>query len=304
MQPLGLRGLVAAGMTPMRPDGSVDVERIPTLVDHGEREGVAAFYVNGSTGEGPSLAGWERRSTAEAWVAAARGRLPVVVQVGHNSLVEARELAAHAEEIGADAVSAVLPSYFKPPTLEAAVDCLAEVAAGAPTLPLVYYHVPALSGVALDVPAFLELALQRIRTLAGLKYTEPKVFEFQACVERFGARIDCLFGADEMLLSGLAAGAHGAVGSTYNFAAPLYRRLIAAFERGDLEAARREQARSVEMVRVILRHNGNAGLKATMKLIGLDCGPSRLPQVTVGGTELEALRAELDAIGFFDWARG
>lgn len=65
------------------------------------------IYVCGSTGEGMSLTSAERREVAEAYIAAARGRLPVIVQVGHNSLAEARALAQHAQAAGADAVSAM-----------------------------------------------------------------------------------------------------------------------------------------------------------------------------------------------------
>lgn len=102
-----------------------------------------------------------------------------------------------------------------------------------------------------------------------------------------------------MLLSGLAGGADGAVGSTYNFAAPLYRRVIAAFERGDVAEARRCQGEAVAMVNVLLSYRGHAGLKAAMGLRGLDCGPTRLPNVSLRPEEVESLRRDLDAVGFF-----
>ncbi len=117
-------------------------------------------------------------------------------------------------------------------------------------------------------------------------------------------RFDVLFGSDEMLLSGLCVGATGAVGSTYNFAGPVYRRLIDAFDRGDINEARRCQALSVEMVRILRRYRIQSALKAAMKLIGLDCGPTRLPLVTLTDDELQAMKEELGAVGFFDWALG
>jgi N-acetylneuraminate lyase len=127
------------------------------------------------------------------------------------------------------------------------------------------------------------------------------VHEYQQCLEFSKGRRDLLFGVDEMLLSGLAVGAGGAIGSTYNFAAPLYQRLWAAFARGDLEEARTCQARSVELVRVICRYRDLAALKGIMKLIGLDCGPCRLPLVTLTARELPDLEKDLRAIGFFEW---
>lgn len=96
MQVEPLTGLVAATFTPLSADGSLDLDRIPAVVDHLERDGVSALYVLGSTGEGVSLTTQERMAVAKAYTEAARGRLPVVVQVGYNSLADARAL----EEIG------------------------------------------------------------------------------------------------------------------------------------------------------------------------------------------------------------
>jgi len=83
----------------------------------------------------------------------------------------------------------------------------------------------------------------------------------------------------------------------------LYRRLIDAFDRGDIDEARKYQALSVEMVRILCRYGIRPALKAVMKLIGLDCGPARLPLVTLTDDELQAMKEELGAVGFFDWAK-
>jgi N-acetylneuraminate lyase len=298
-----LTGLVAGVYTPMHADGSLHLERVGDVVEHLVREGAAGIYAVGSTGEGPSLTNRERRAVAKAYVEAAGARLPVIVQVGHNSVEEARRLAAHAQRIGAFGVSASSPTYFKPDSVEALVECMARVAGGAPDLPFYYYHVPDLTGVDLDLVEWIELALERIPTLAGIKYTAPTVDEFQACVDVAGGRLNMLYGRDEMLLAGLMAGADGAVGSTYNFAMPLYHRLCAAVKADDGASASRRQSLAFRMIRVVLRHGGNAALKAMMGLIGLDCGPVRLPQTPLGAEGLARLREAVEAIGFFEWGR-
>ena len=244
-----LTGLIAATYTPMDAQARLCLDKVPPMVDQLIAEGVTGLYVCGTTGEGMSLTGTERQSVAEAFVKAAAGRVPVIVQVGHNSTAEAAQLAAHAHKIGADMISATAPSYFKVSKVTLLTDCMAEIAAGAPQLPFYYYHIPTLTGADLDMVTFLEQAGARIPNLAGLKYTCPTVHEFQACQEAAGGRFDILWGTDEMLLSALVVGARGAVGSTYNIAAPLYRRLIDAFQAGDLEQARRLQWLSANMVR-------------------------------------------------------
>ena len=298
-----LTGLVAATFTPMHDDGSLNLDRVGPIVDFLIEQQLAALYVCGSTGEGPLLTVDEREATAAAYVQAAAGRLPVVIQVGHSSIAEARRLAAHAQQIGADAVSAVAPYYFKPTSIDVLLSCLAEITAGAPDLPFYYYHIPAITGVALDPVELFTRAADRLKTLAGIKYTAPTLDELQILQSVAGGRYDVLHGRDEMLLAGLAVGARGAVGSTYNFAAPLYRRLIEAFERGDVEQAQRAQAMAVSMIRAILHRGGQAGLKAAMGLFGPDCGVVRLPLVTLDRQGAELLKADLEATGVFDWVR-
>ncbi len=296
-----LSGLVAATLTPLAPGGEVDLEPIPRIVDLLDRTGVSGIYICGSTGEGISLTRQEREAVAEAYVAAAKGRMKTVVQVGHNSLREARQLAAHAAAIGADAVSATAPSYFKIGTVPMLVDCMAEIAAGAPQTPFYYYHIPSLTGAALDMVEFLPAAEAKIGNLVGMKYTTPQAFEYQACLNLQDGRFDVLWGCDEMFLSALATGAKGAIGSTYNVAAPLYRQILAAFQAGDMRQAQHLQLLSVKMIRVMLSHPFLAVLKWLLGLYGIDCGGCRLPQANLTAGQTARVRAQLDEIGFFDW---
>lgn len=301
---LRLTGLIAATFTPLHPDGALALERVGPMVEQLLADGVSGLYVAGSTGEGVSLTTEERMAVAAAFEQAAQGRVPVVVQVGHNSLAEARRLAGHAQQIGAAAISATPPTYFKPETVEALVECLAEITAGAPGLPFYYYHIPMKTGVLLDMTELLRVGGSRLPTLNGIKFTSSAVHEFQAALEFDGGRFDALWGLDEMLLSALSVGARGAVGSTYNLAAPLYRRLIAALDRGDRAEAARCQSQSVAMVRAIVRFPGGIpAQKAMMKMIGHDCGPPRLPLKALDSDQTARLHQELTDIGFFQWGR-
>lgn len=296
-----LSGLIAATFTPLHEDGSVRTDAIPSVVDHLVQQGIAGMYALGSTGEGVSLTQDERCTVAEAFVGAAAGRLPVIVQVGCESLAAARQLAQHAQQIGADAISAVSPLYFKPDSVETLVDSMAEIAAGAPQLPFYYYHIPTVTGVALNMVDFLRLGAERIPTLRGIKFTSTNVFEYQSCLEFAGDRFEVLWGLDEMLLNGLTAGARAAVGSTYNFAAPIYQQLLSAWAAGDLDEARRQQSRSQALVRAFIPYGPRGAQKAIMAMIGQDCGPARLPVAPLGVSQCDALQGDLEAIGFFEW---
>ncbi len=293
-----LSGLIAATYTPLTNDGELDTGPIEPMTQWLIEHGVSGLYVCGSTGEGMSLSSPERRRVAEAYVESVHGRVPVIVQVGHNSLAEARQLAAHAQQIGASCVSATCPSYFRVNDMNTLVDCMAEVASGAPELPFYYYHIPALTGSTLDMVEFLQRAGQRIPSLVGLKYTDTKLHEFQQCLELENGRFDVVWGCDEMLLGALATGARAAIGSTYNLAAPLYRQLIDAFEGGDVAAARRLQSLSVGMIRTLNHFPFHSAMKAVLGIKGFDLGGCRLPQGRLSREDISTLQTQLDAIGF------
>jgi N-acetylneuraminate lyase len=299
---LSLPGLVAAPFTALRADGELALDVIPRQAQLLVRNGVIGAFICGTTGEGASLSSDERRRVASAWVAARPPGLKVIVHVGHLSLPDSSALARHAQEIGADAIAALAPSFFKPGRVDELVAWCARVAAAAPRLPFFYYHIPVMTGVNISAAAFLDRAASEIPTLAGIKFTHEDLADLRATVARAGDDFEVLFGRDEMLLSALELGVRGAVGSTYNYAAPLYVGLMKAKAAGDLAAAQRDQAKSRAFIDVMIRAGGQSAGKAIMQLIGLDCGPARLPMRTLSEPEVTALRAQLDAVGFFEIA--
>jgi N-acetylneuraminate lyase len=297
-----LTGLIAAPHTAFHADGTLALEMIPQQARLLAHNRVTGAFVCGTTGEGSSLTSDERRQVVEAWVAARPASLALIVHVGHLSLGDACAFARHAQESGADAIATIAPSFFKPAAVGELVAWCAKVAASAPNLPFYYYHMPAMTGVTIAAADFLNAVNGQIPNLAGVKFTHENLMDFGRSSEIGSGKYDMLFGRDEILLSGLALGARGAVGSTYNFAAPLYLRIIDAFNRGDLAAARRDQSRAMDFIEVLNRHGGLAAGKLAMKFVGVDCGPVRLPLRPVSEREEKSLREGLERIGFFDYS--
>ncbi len=296
-----LTGLVAAPFTPMTKDGAIRFDAVDNSPSFLADNGCSGAFVNGTTGESLSLTVGERCQIAERWVARAPEDFAVIVQVGHNCLAECKAMAAHAQDIGAAAIGMMAPCFFRPETVHDLVAFCAAVAQAAPELPFYYYHLPGKTGVRFPMVDFLDAAAGVIPTLNGIKYTFEDMADLGQCMDLQDGRFNLLFGRDEALLGALAIGAKGAVGSTYSLCAPLYRRMIGSFEAGDLAAAQADQGRSRDMVAIFKRHGGLPAFKAGMRLIGFDCGPVRLPQRALTSEQTAALRADLDAIGFFDY---
>ncbi len=299
-----LSGLVAATHTPFNTDGSLNLQAVEKQAEHLLHTGVDTVFIGGTTGESSSLTLDERRALGRRWCEVGRGgAMKVIVHVGSNCLADSRVLAAEAESLGAVAISAVAPSYFKPRSLDLLVASCAEIASAAPNTPFFYYDIPGLTGVAFSMAEFLGVAAPRIPNLAGIKISNPDQMAFTECLHVDAGKWQLPWGIDEALLAALALGATSAVGSTYNFAAPLYNRLIAAFARGDLATAREEQWRSVQLVKLLSGFGYMGAAKATMAMLGVDVGPARLPNGTLTDDQRKSLRTALEKLGFFDWVR-
>ncbi|MDE5971932.1 MAG: dihydrodipicolinate synthase family protein [Muribaculaceae bacterium] len=297
-----IQGLIDAPFTPFLPDGEVNLEPIPAYAAMLQKNGLKGVFINGSSGEGYMLTDDERKRLAEAWVKAAPEGFKVIVHVGACCVRSARELAAHAAAIGAWGIGAMAPPFPKIGRVEELVKYIEEIASAAPGLPFYFYHIPAFNGAYLPMVKLLEAVDGRVPNFAGIKYTFESLYEYNQCRLYAGGKFDMLHGQDETILPCLAmGGARGGIGGTTNYNGRELPAIIDAWNRGDLEAARDHQNFSQEVINVICRYRGNiVGGKRIMKLIGLDLGPNRTPFQNVTDAEEAAMKAELEAIGFFD----
>jgi N-acetylneuraminate lyase len=294
-----LSGLIPACHTPFSPDGELNLNMVEQQAELLIESGIRGVFVGGTTGEFASLTLDERMTLVERWCEASGASMRVAVHVGHNCLPEAISLAAHARQTGAAAVAVMSPSYFKPATIQDLIDFCAPIAAEAEPLPFYFYDIPGMTGVRLKMSEFLYHARFQIPTLRGLKYSNNDFLELQECVRLDHGAFDVLFGLDECLLAGLCLGIRGAVGSTYNFAAPVYQRLMQAFGKRDLDIARAEQGKSIDLIKTLGEFGFLAASKNVMAMLGVDCGPVRPPLRNLTVDQRLALWERLSALDVF-----
>jgi N-acetylneuraminate lyase len=122
--------------------------------------------------------------------------------------------------------------------------------------------------------------------------------DYQSCLNFQNGKYDMLWGRDENMLSALAVGAKGAVGSTFNYAAPLYHRLIAAFNNNEFALAGQLQQKSIDMIRLLGKYGGITVGKSFMKLTGFDLGEFRLPLTNMTPLQFEHFKSDVAAINF------
>lgn len=295
-----LKGLIAAAFTPMNTQGELNLPAIEKYADRLAASGMNGVFVCGTTGESLSLTTRERKEVLARWVQASGGRFKVIAHVGSNAQPEAIELARHAAEAGVDAIAAMAPCFFRPSTVEELIAFFAPIAREAAELPFYYYHMPSMTGVNLSVPAFLAQGKKVMPNLSGTKFTHNNLMEMAECLTLHEGEFEVLHGYDEILITGLALGVVAGVGSTYNYLPDVYHELFRAMEQGDMSSARRLQMKSIEIVKIIIKYGGGVrGGKAIMNLIGIDCGPCRLPIPPMYEEEYNSLKTDLRQIGFF-----
>lgn len=291
--------IIAAPFTAFHANGTLNLATIPDQARVLTDSGVVGAFVCGTTGEGLSLSTDERKVVAEAWMKIAGDTLRIIVHAGHASAADAKALTVHASHIGAHAVAVTAPFYFRPSSIKDLVVYLADVASAAPNLPFYYYDIPSTTGVMFPTAEVLRRAADAIPNLAGVKFSNPDLLSLQECVNLENRRFRVMFGVDEYLLAAVSLGVTGAVGSTYNYAAPVYHRMLHAYQRGDRELARNEQFASAQLVRALIDFGGIRAGKAIMKMIGIDCGPVRTPLRPMSIEEERALFDRIKDLSIF-----
>ena len=298
-----LEGLIAAPFTPMNDEGKLNTGIIPEyyrFLKHNKNTGA---FICGSTGEGVSMTTDEKKSVIKAWADATKSDkdFKVMTLVGGTSIEDCKDVASFAQQSGLYAVSFTAPFYFKPADAEMLAACCKEIADSVPGMPFYYYHIPVLTGVGFPMIELLKKVNKTIPNFAGIKYTHEDFMDFLSCLNFENRKYNMLWGRDENMLSALAVGAKGAVGSTFNYAAPLYYDLIEAFENNDFEKAQALQQQSIDMISLLGKYGGIATGKAYMKLVDLDCGQFRLPVKNMNKEQFEFFKRDTDRLNFISF---
>ena len=291
-KPEKLKGILPALMTAFKDDAdrSLDCGKIKKHCANLADSGVNGLYVGGSSGEMVLMSVAERKALLEAVMEAVEGRnMTVIAHVGTMSTVDTLDLARHAESVGADALSSVTPLYYKYSVRE--VMYYYQRIAAETALPVIIYNIPALTGLTLNKDQLGELL--SIPNVGGMKFTASDFFQLERLRTDFPDKI-FYNGSDEMLLSGLAAGADGGIGTTYNFMPEKIVRIYNEFKAGNFTEALKVQSEANRIIERILKHGVLPSSKYLMKLRGMEYGSCREPFMPLTA---EAV-ADLSAVQF------
>lgn len=279
-------------VTPLRVDGSLDVEGAARLAAHlVDTQGHDGLVINGTTGESATTTDAEKETVLRAVLEAVGDRAHIIAGVGTNDTHHTVELARAAEKAGAHALLVVTPYYNRPP--QSGLIRHFTMVADATGLPLMLYDIPGRTGTPIATETLCRLAEHE--RIVAVKDAKCDLAETSVVT----ARTDLVFysGDDKMTLPLLSVGAVGVVGVPTHVVGPQTKAMIEAYERGDVAEALRVHHALLPAYIGFFRTQGVITTKAALHLLGLPAGPVRPPLVDATAAEIDVLRADCIAAG-------
>lgn len=265
-------GLYTALVTPFDIDGNINADALQKLMAANIEQGVDGFYVSGSTGESYLLSVQERKYLIDAVTEAACGKADVIVNIGMFATEHSIELAKYAEKKNVSALSSVPPFYF-PFSKEELTQYYLNLAE-ATELPVIVYNIPKMSGVEFSIEDLYRLLDHE--KIIGIKHTSYDLFQLQQLIQEYPGK-SMFIGHDEIYLSALSVGAKAGIGSTYNIMAGKFAEINRCFAENKMEEARVLQGQVNNVVAALCKVGVFKGVKAILKMQGIDCGTCRKP---------------------------
>lgn len=266
------QGIFPALLTPFDKNDNVNEEVLKQVTRYNLDKGVNGFYVGGSTAEAFLLSTQERLQIMKAVAEEAKDKATLIAHIGCISTKQAIELAKEAKQMGYDAISSVAPFYYKFSFAE--IKKYYYDIVDAAEMPMIVYNFPAFSGVNLTVDNIAEFLTDD--RFIGVKHTSSDYFALEQFKAAFPDKV-IYNGYDETFLAGLAMGADGAIGSTFNLMAEKFLQIRALFAENKVKEAQAVQKEANAVISALCKVGVMQGEKAVMDALGFDMGPARAP---------------------------
>lgn len=282
-----IKGVIPAMVTPFDKDENLDEKKTRQLIDFLIEKKVNGLYIGGSTGEGFLMSLEERKRLTEIVCEQVAGRIPVIVHVGAIATKLSVELAQHAYEAGADAISSVPPFYWTFDN-DSIYQYYKDISESTP-LPMIVYNVPLAGLMGID----MIYRLAEIENVKGIKYTAISHFEIQMIKDSLGEDFKVYSGSDEMAISGLLHHADGLIGSFYSMLPDVFINIYQAMENEEIKEAKRYQELAVDIIMASLQYDYYSTIKLGLKWMGMDMGEVRRPFKPLNEEQISNYKAVL-----------
>jgi 4-hydroxy-tetrahydrodipicolinate synthase len=285
-----LRGSLVAIVTPMREDGSLDLDAFRRLVDWHVEEGTNGIVVVGTTGESPSVDFEEHCLLIKTAVEQVNGRVPVIAGTGANSTREAIELQAFAKQAGAHMTLSVVP-YYNRPTQEGLYRHFRAIAE-AVDIPMIVYNVP--GRTVCDMHNDTALRLAHVPNVIGIKDATANLERGSDLIRRAPKGFGIYSGDDATCLALTLLGGDGVISVTANVAPRAMSDMCKAAFAGDLALARALNNKLLGLHRHLFVEANPIPVKWVLQQMGRIGGGIRLPLTPLSSSFHDLLRGAME----------
>lgn len=286
-----LGGVAPATITPFTPDEKIDASAMRELMRWNCGQGVDSFFIGGSSAECFLLSPEERKETFEI-AAELRDNAYLIAHVGAISTREAEDYARCAARLGYDAVAATPPFYygFGSKDICAYYYDIAQAAGK----PVIIYNFPGNTGKNFDLADPNYIKLLQSGTILGIKHTNQIVYQLER-LKHINPELIMMNGFDETMVAGLALGADGSIGSTFNFMYPHYRKIYDAFKAKHTEEALGLQIKANNIMNALCDVGLIPAIKYVLTTMGIHAGVPRRPFQPLNGEQKRYIDEVLEA---------
>lgn len=288
-----IQGSIVAIVTPMHPDGSLDLPGLRKLIDWHIGEGTDALVIVGTTGESPTVDVQEHCELIKIAVEHTAGRIPVIAGTGGNSTSEAIDLTRFAKRAGADASLQVVP-YYNRPTQEGMYQHFRKIVEEV-DLPMILYNVPGRTVADMSNDTVLRLA--QIPGIVGVKDATGNIARGTELLRLAPKSFAVYSGDDATAMALMFCGAKGNISVTANIAPALMHRLCEAAMAGRIKEAVEINDRLLPLHNKLFIEPNPVPVKWAMAQLGLIDSGMRLPLVPLGAEYHAVVRAALRESG-------
>ena len=286
-------GAATALITTMNNDGSVNCERLSSLVDEQVKGGIDALVICGTTGEKSTLNYEEHVRVIETAAKANAGRVPLIAGTGSNDTVYSVGLCEDAEKAGADAFLMVTPYYNK--TSQRVLIAHYNYIADRVNKPIILYNVPSRTGVAIKPETYKELA--KHPNIVATKEANGDLSAVAKTRYLCGDELDIYSGNDDQAVPIMSLGGIGVISVLSNFLPDVMHKMCADYLSGNTKSAADMQIKYTGLMNALFSDVNPIPVKAAMDILGLGAGPCRLPLYPMEEKALENLKLKLKECG-------
>lgn len=280
-------------VTPFDGEGRINEAALRKLVDYLTEGGVHGLFPVGSQGEFYALDKEEKKKVIETVMDQAKGKVPIYAGTGAVTTKEVVTLTKMAEDIGVDAVSVITPFFICPTQSELYGHYLA--VAKSTSLPVVLYNNPGRTGVNLSVDVVARLS--KLDNIVGIKDSSGDMSLTSEYIRNTGEDFSVLSGRDTLIYAILLHGGKGAIAATANVAPRLVVEIYETYVRGNVEQARKAQAKLAPLRLAFSLGSFPVVIKDALELIGIEVGPARAPVKSLNLKNKEKLKNILRQLG-------